>query len=69
MNMLNALGQGGMGMADMAWNVKCREEDMLFRQAEIARRDDELMWREIDDARRAVDKKAKQLEQVNSGIP
>lgn len=41
-------------MADMAWEVKCREEDMKQRALENRRH-------AIDDARRAVDEKASQL--------
>ena len=41
-------------MADMAWEVKCREEDMKQRTLENTRH-------AIDDARRAVDEKAEQL--------
>jgi len=41
-------------MADMAWEVKCREEDMKQRALENERH-------AIDDARRAVDEKAQQL--------
>lgn len=44
----------GMEMADMAWEVKCREEDMKQRALENERH-------AIDDARRAVDEKAEQL--------
>lgn len=44
----------GIGMADMAWTVKCREEDMKQRELENERR-------KIDDARRAVNEKAEQL--------
>ena len=41
----------GIEMADMAWEVKCREEDMKQRTLENTRH-------AIDDARRAVDEKA-----------
>lgn len=44
----------GMEMADMAWEVKCREEDMKQRALENERH-------AIDDARRSVDEKAEQL--------
>ena len=44
----------GMEMADMAWEVKCREEDMKQRALENERH-------AIDDARRGVDEKAEQL--------
>jgi|Transcript_12680 calcium release-activated calcium channel protein 1 len=47
----------GMNMADMAWEVKCREEDMKQRALENERR-------AIDDARRSVDEKAQQLKAV-----
>uniref|UniRef100_A0A7S4NBN3 Uncharacterized protein n=1 Tax=Odontella aurita TaxID=265563 RepID=A0A7S4NBN3_9STRA len=53
------LGLGaGMEMADMAWEVKCREEDMKQRALENERR-------AIDDARRSVDEKAQQLKAVS----
>ncbi|KAL7519536.1 hypothetical protein ACHAWX_004614 [Stephanocyclus meneghinianus] len=45
----------GIEMADMAWEVKCREEDMKQRALENERH-------AIDDARRAVDEKAQQLQ-------
>mmetsp|Transcript_8245 Transcript_8245/g.17581 ORF Transcript_8245/g.17581 Transcript_8245/m.17581 type:complete len:261 (-) Transcript_8245:141-923(-) len=45
----------GMEMADMAWEVKCREEDMKQRALENERH-------AIDDARRSVDEKAQQLQ-------
>ena len=48
----------GMDMADMAWEVKCREEDMKQRALENERR-------AIDDARRSVDEKAQQLKAVS----
>ena len=44
----------GIEMADMAWELKCREEDMKQRTLENRRY-------AIDDARRAVDEKAQQL--------
>ena len=44
-------------MADMAWEVKCRQEDMKQRALENERR-------AIDDARRSVDEKAQQLRAV-----
>ncbi|KAL7504089.1 hypothetical protein ACHAXN_001791 [Cyclotella atomus] len=44
----------GIEMADMAWEVKCREEDMKQRTLENTRH-------AIDDARRTVDEKAAQL--------
>ena len=44
----------GIEMADMAWEVKCREEDMKQRALENERL-------AIDDARRSVDEKAQQL--------
>ena len=43
-----------LGFADLAWEVKCREEDMKQRTLENTRH-------AIDDARRAVDEKAAQL--------
>ena len=51
--MLNSLS-AGMEMADMTWEIKCREEDMKQRALENERR-------AIDDARRSVDEKAQQL--------
>ncbi|KAL7437871.1 hypothetical protein ACHAXM_005864 [Skeletonema potamos] len=44
----------GIEMADMAWEVKCRDEDMKQRALENERH-------AIDDARRSVDEKAQQL--------
>lgn len=44
-------------MADMAWEVKCREEDMKQRALENERH-------AIEDARRSVDEKAQQLKVV-----
>ena len=44
-----------MDMADMAWEVKCREEDMKQRALENERH-------AIEDARRSVDEKAQQLQ-------
>jgi len=44
----------GLEVADMAWEVKCREEDMRQRSLENERRS-------IDDARRSVDEKSQQL--------
>ena len=48
----------GLDMADMAWEVKCREEDMKQRALENERR-------AIDDSRRSVDEKAQQLKAVS----
>lgn len=42
---------------DIAWQFKCREEDMTYREVENRRR-------EIDDARRQVDEKAEQLKTI-----
>ena len=44
-----------MDMADMAWEAKCREEDMKQRALENERH-------AIEDARRSVDEKAQQLQ-------
>mmetsp|Transcript_4546 Transcript_4546/g.6940 ORF Transcript_4546/g.6940 Transcript_4546/m.6940 type:complete len:228 (-) Transcript_4546:523-1206(-) len=44
----------GMDMADIGWEIKCREEDLKQRALENERR-------AIDDARRSVDEKAEQL--------
>lgn len=43
---------------DMAWELKCREEDMRQRHIDNIRR-------EIDDARRGVDEKAQQLKAIS----
>jgi len=51
--MLQSLS-AGMEMADMTWEIKCRDEDMKQRALENERR-------AIDDARRSVDEKAQQL--------
>ena len=48
----------GMDMADMAWEVKCREEDMKQLALENERR-------AIDDTRRSVDEKAQQLQTIS----
>ena len=45
----------GMDMADMAWEARCREEDMKQRALENERY-------AIEDARRSVDEKAQQLQ-------
>eukprot|EP00903_Cladosiphon_okamuranus_P011920 g11196.t1 len=66
MDLIGALGSGGMGMADMAWNIKCREEDMEFRRRELQWRKEEVWWRGVNDKKREVEEKAKQLEQVAS---
>lgn len=44
-------------LADMAWEAKCREEDLAYRALEQERR-------AIDDARRAVDEKTQQLKAI-----
>jgi hypothetical protein len=44
----------GLDVADMAWEIKCREEDMQYREIERERR-------LVDNARRAVTEKAEQL--------
>lgn len=45
----------------MAWEIKCREEDMQYREIENERR-------QVDNARRAVTEKAEQLKvQSESG--
>lgn len=44
----------GLDVVDIAWEVKCREEDLAYRAIETERR-------LIDDARRAVNEKAEQL--------
>lgn len=45
-------------MTDVAWEMKCRDEDMKQRALENERR-------AIDDARRAVDEKAQQLKSLS----
>ena len=44
--------------ADIAWQVKCRQEDMQQRAIDNERRS-------IDDARRSVDEKAEMLRAVS----
>ncbi|KAJ1460892.1 calcium release-activated calcium channel protein [Pelagophyceae sp. CCMP2097] len=57
--MLSAgLSAGFTSLADMAWEVKCRQEDMRQRAIDNERR-------LIDDSRRAVDEKAEQLKTVS----
>lgn len=58
MNLFSSFSTG-MDVADMAWEVRCREEDMRQRALDNRRR-------LIDDARRAVDEKAAQLKAVSS---
>ena len=48
----------GLDMADMAWEMQCRQEDMRQRAIDNERR-------AIDDARRAVDEKAEQLKAIS----
>jgi len=45
-------------MADVSWEIKCREEDLAQRRLENERR-------AIDDARRLVDEKASQLRAIS----
>lgn len=52
------LSLAGKDIADMAWEVKCREEDMKQRALENERK-------AIDDTRRAVDEKAQQLKTLS----
>ena len=49
----------GMDMADISWQIKCREEDLEQRKLDNERR-------AIDDARRSVDEKAEQLKALGS---
>ena len=49
----------GLEVADMAWEVKCREEDMKQRAYENERR-------KMQDVRRAVDEKGQQLKAVSN---
>ena len=48
----------GLEVADMAWELRCRQEDMQQRSVDNERR-------LIDDARRAVDEKAQQLKSIS----
>eukprot|EP00586_Coscinodiscus_wailesii_P012501 CAMPEP_0172512604 /NCGR_PEP_ID=MMETSP1066-20121228/245889_1 /TAXON_ID=671091 /ORGANISM="Coscinodiscus wailesii, Strain CCMP2513" /LENGTH=161 /DNA_ID=CAMNT_0013292499 /DNA_START=81 /DNA_END=563 /DNA_ORIENTATION=- len=57
-SMLTTLS-AGLDMADMTWEVKCREEDMKQRKLENERR-------AIDDARRSVDERAQQLKALSN---
>mmetsp|Transcript_23180 Transcript_23180/g.33998 ORF Transcript_23180/g.33998 Transcript_23180/m.33998 type:complete len:211 (-) Transcript_23180:271-903(-) len=57
MELLSTLSKG-LDVADMAWEVKCREEDMQQRALENERR-------QVDDARRAVNEKAEQLKAIS----
>ena len=45
-------------MADIAWEMKCREEDLAYRAIENERR-------QVDNARRAVNEKAEQLKAIS----
>ena len=49
----------GMEVADMAWEVKCREEDMKQRSYE-----NEL--RNIEHVRRRIDEKVQQLKGISN---
>lgn len=53
MDIISTLSKG-LDVVDIAWEVKCREEDLEYRSIENERR-------MIDDARRAVNEKAEQL--------
>lgn len=64
MNFLGALSQGGINMADMAWNLKCRQEDLDHRQREIGWHDHSLWCRWVDEQWHAMDEKCSQLEQI-----
>eukprot|EP00616_Rhizochromulina_sp_CCMP1243_P003722 CAMPEP_0118965562 /NCGR_PEP_ID=MMETSP1173-20130426/3101_1 /TAXON_ID=1034831 /ORGANISM="Rhizochromulina marina cf, Strain CCMP1243" /LENGTH=262 /DNA_ID=CAMNT_0006914207 /DNA_START=282 /DNA_END=1066 /DNA_ORIENTATION=+ len=50
---------------DMAWDVRCRDEDMVQRATENHRRRIDDSRRKIDDARRSVDEKAEQLKAIS----
>ena len=54
-----ALTSIGQDVADVSWQMKCREEDLKQRALENERR-------AIDDARRSVDEKAEQLKALGS---
>ena len=57
MNLFNALSKS-FDVADVAWELNCREEDLKFRALENERR-------AVDEARRAVNEKAEQLKAVS----
>mmetsp|Transcript_12200 Transcript_12200/g.15818 ORF Transcript_12200/g.15818 Transcript_12200/m.15818 type:complete len:255 (-) Transcript_12200:166-930(-) len=57
MNFIQSIS-AGLEVADMAWDVKCREEDLTQRSIDNERR-------RIDDARRSVDEKSQQLKAVS----
>ena len=48
----------GIEVADIAWNVENRNQDLKHR-------DLELRWRHIDDVRRQVDLKTQQLKNIS----
>lgn len=57
MDLINALSKS-FDVADVAWEINCREEDLKHRAVENERR-------YVDDARRAVNEKAEQLKAVS----
>mmetsp|Transcript_9788 Transcript_9788/g.13747 ORF Transcript_9788/g.13747 Transcript_9788/m.13747 type:complete len:176 (+) Transcript_9788:84-611(+) len=64
MNILGAIGQGGMQVADMTWSMRCRKEDIEHRKLEIEWRKYDIWCRWVDEQWHAMDEKAKQLEQI-----
>lgn len=57
MDIVNAISNS-LGVADVAWESNCRDEDLKYRALENERR-------EVDDARRAVNEKAEQLKAIS----
>ena len=57
MDLVNVLSKS-FDVADAAWEINCREEDLKYRAVENERR-------EVDDARRAVNEKAEQLKAIS----
>lgn len=57
MDLVSALSKS-FDVADTAWEINCREEDLKYRAVENERR-------EVDDARRAVNEKAEQLKAIS----
>ncbi|KAG5176486.1 calcium release-activated calcium channel protein, partial [Tribonema minus] len=51
-------------VADMAWGMKCREEDLEYRRLEMEWRKHDLWCRWVDEQWHAMEEKAKQLEQI-----
>jgi len=57
MDLVNALSKS-FDVADAAWEINCRTEDLEYRAVENERR-------EVDDARRSVNEKAEQLKAIS----